>query len=477
MAENSNAVPVISEAELYEMLRDPEIPDREIAPYLTEDTHASTAFAPVIRPSPATVEPTMAQGAVLMGNANAIARWRRNERYKARLKSWNGPKLVSEGDSWFQYPVLLEDVIDQLSSDYAIRSLGAAGDLVSDMVTQNELVATVRAERPDAVLLSGGGNDLLGEGRLELALAHFDPSLSVPDYMTPHFERTLAQTIRHYRNLLSRLVRNFPGLPIFCHSYDHAIPKRGRWLGRPMKKLEIRDPALQRKLVAHMVDRFHESMKAMLREPMFRGTVHLVDCRKSVRGDWRDELHPNNAGFSRVADLFRASLSAQLGGGAALAASPVAPQPSALADAAEEAVLLASALNDDALIAEIGRRSMLLSAEPDLDVAGVEPAMSMAAFGAEGILKALGQRVLRRLNHELHALICGQSPDDEAERTRILDALGVGGSALAGVLIQLLVGTFGMAPAIATVFAAFLIRRVLRPTLEETCAVWGEALT
>ena len=477
MADSPVQVPPITETQLYEMLRDPEIPDEKIAPYLTENLHASTPYAPIIQPNPATVEPSLEQGAVLLSNANALARWRRNQRYKTRIKTWDGPRLVSEGDSWFQYPILLKDVIDQLEPNYAIRSLGAAGDLVSDMVTQNELIATVMAEKPDGVLLSGGGNDLLGEGRLVRALKHFDPALDVPDYVTQDFEETLKATIQHYRALMFRLVRNFPGMPVFCHSYDHAIPDKGRWLGKPMEKLEIRDPALQRKIVAHLVDRFHSAMVDLVAEPTLNGSVHLVDCRDLVNGDWFDELHPRNVGFARVGQLFDEALSQNLAAGSAMAATPSITPPFGANEAADEVVMLASALSDDALIAEIGRRSLLLSAEPELNVGGSEAAISMAASGGEESFKTLGQRILRRLSRELHGLICGENPDDEEERKKFLDALGLGGPALAGALVQLLVGAFALAPAVATVLAAFLIRRVLRPTLEETCAVWARALS
>ena len=81
---------------------------------------------------------------------------------------WSGLRIVSEGDSWFQYPFLLDDVIDQLFDQFAIFSLDAAGDLLQDMKKQDELSGAITAEQPQVVLLSGGGNDLLGDGRLHI---------------------------------------------------------------------------------------------------------------------------------------------------------------------------------------------------------------------------------------------------------------------------------------------------------------------
>ncbi|MDU8929920.1 SGNH/GDSL hydrolase family protein [Alisedimentitalea sp. MJ-SS2] len=218
----------ITESELRSWLMDPDVPDEQIAPYLMTATREGRGFEPVVVPNPALVTPSAEEAAVLMSSVNRIARWRRRQAYKKKIRTWTGPKLVSEGDSWFQYPILLKDVIDQLDHGYAIRSLGAAGDLISDMVAQDELIATIAAERPDAVLLSGGGNDLLGEGRLARALHPFDPDREVADYMTPAFETMLNEVIGLYRDILRRVVRTFPGLPVFLHGYDHAIPERGK---------------------------------------------------------------------------------------------------------------------------------------------------------------------------------------------------------------------------------------------------------
>jgi lysophospholipase L1-like esterase len=273
----SETIPVITESQLREWLMDPDVPDEQIAPYLMTAPREGRSFEPVVIPNPALVTPSAEEAAVLMSNVNRIARWRRAQAYKRKIKNWTGPRLVSEGDSWFQYPILLRDVIDQLDEHYAIRSLGAAGDLISDMFAQDELIATIAAERPDAVVISGGGNDLLGDGRLAKALRPFDPALSPEQYLTPNFEDTLSEVIELYRDILHRVVRTFPGLPVFIHGYDHAIPERGKWLGRPMEKLGILDGALQRALVAQIVDRFYDALAKTLRAPSLAGQIELVD--------------------------------------------------------------------------------------------------------------------------------------------------------------------------------------------------------
>lgn len=471
----SDISPVITESQLREWLMNPGVPDEQIAPYLMVAPREGRSFEPVVIPNPALVTPSAEEAAVLMSSVNRIARWRRAQAYKRKIRNWTGPRLVSEGDSWFQYPLLLKDVIDQLDDHYAIRSLGAAGDLISDMAAQDELITTIAVERPDAVVLSGGGNDLLGDGRLAKALHPFDPALAVEDYLTPNFEDTLSEVIGLYRNILHRVVRIFPGLPVFIHGYDHAVPARGKWLGRPMEKLGILDGALQRALVAHIVDRFYSALVDTLRASSLAGQVELVDCRGLVQGEWFDELHPENAGYSRVATQFHRRISARIST-EALEVDVLAMPGLGLAKAARAATEFAATASDDELIAELGRRATMASADPE-HVVPLEAEFRGAALEGMGdVFHVVGKRILRRVNRDLHGLVCGDDEDNASDREKLKGVLGLGDAAIAGVLTQILVGTFGLLPAVATIVAALFLKHVLRPSLEEVCEVWGDGL-
>ena len=55
---------------------------------------------------------------------NSYSRRHRERRYRQRMGAGHdGIRILSEGDSWFQYPFQLRDVIDHLSEDYAVLSL------------------------------------------------------------------------------------------------------------------------------------------------------------------------------------------------------------------------------------------------------------------------------------------------------------------------------------------------------------------
>ena len=251
--------------ELRRKLFDVSVPDEELAQYMLLDTAASGAFAPTVRVNPALIQPPPAgsgldsalQGAMALGGLNAIARWRRLQVYRRRLaKGWTGLRIISEGDSWFQYPFLLKDVIDHLSDAHAILSLGAAGDTLDDLITQDEVVAAVLAERPHAVLLSGGGNDLVGGGNMAAIVRRYDPGLDAAGHITPAFDEVLAAVTDRVRVIARGVAAAAPDTPILIHTYDHAIPNNGRWLGRPLQSRGIEDRGLQRGIVRILIDRW-----------------------------------------------------------------------------------------------------------------------------------------------------------------------------------------------------------------------------
>jgi lysophospholipase L1-like esterase len=375
-------------ADLEAMLLDPDVPDEVLRPYLIESASESGSFAPVVRINPATVEESILEAAVLLSPLNGLARRRRQERYRRKIASGSPLRIVSEGDSWFQYPFLLKDVIDHLFDHHALFCLSAAGDLVSEMVDQSrELVAAIAAEDPAIILLSGGGNDLLGDGRLASALLPFEEGRRPEDYLGEAFRSNLSAILRSWEELLTTVRSATPSVPIVCHSYDHAIPKNGRWLGKPLQRLGIVDSGLQRALIQLMVDQFHMELAALLAK---LPQAHLVDCRGVVRGRWHDELHPDNAGYRDVAARFGARIDELTG-------RSIYPVPDRELESLAE-VTPARDLNPreiieswpaQALVAEIGLRSLSERADDnDLSLSVLSLEVSVPAFedAAEGLL-------------------------------------------------------------------------------------------
>jgi len=84
----------------------------------------------------------------------------------------------------------------------------------------------------------------------------------------------------------------------------------------------------------------------------------------------------------------------------------------------------------------------------------------------------MGKRILRRLERELQALLCGSSEEDENDR----NDLGIGRDSVIGAITLALVSDLGVAPAIAAIVAAIIMRRLAEPSMDEACKYWAEKL-
>ncbi|MEP9356025.1 caspase family protein [Xanthobacter sp. KR7-65] len=301
----------ISLGQLEQMIADPATPPEALRPYLVVDETRSQPFGPVLAPNPATVDmpataEARARGDIALASLNWVERMKRRMAFERRMAGgYDGPVIVSEGDSWFQYPVLLWDVIDNLAQDYAILSLDAAGDTLQQMVDQGEYLTSLKSTGASIFLFSAGGNDVLGGGNLKAHLLPYDPARSPEQHLLPSFDALLDHAIALYDRILRDVEKLPGGVHTICHGYDRALPNGGRWLGRPMLERGITDPAFQARIVAVMVDRFNARLERLTSH---FARVSYLDLRGVVGPKldrWNDELHPQNPGYADVAARFR----------------------------------------------------------------------------------------------------------------------------------------------------------------------------
>lgn len=468
-------------AKLQAMLLDPDVPDETIRPYLMLDDSATGAFQPAIRVDPRAVQEVLTEAAIALGGLNGIARWRRRQRYRRRLASWDGPRLVSEGDSWFQYPFLLTDTIDHLANDHLILSLGAAGDLLADMLGQDELTGTVVAERPDAVLLSAGGNDLLGAGGLTRIIERHDGPRDPDEYLGPTFEAFLRAVLADYRRIVATTLSARPGTPVICHGYDRALPAGGRWLGRPLAASGIIDPTLQAAIVSRIVDRFQIGLEGLAAEAELRGHLHVIDARGTVGADeWHDELHPTDEGYAKVAALFRSAIGDAIARGrrggtegtvAATASAPVAFAPPDAGTVAAAALQLANAHDRATLLREAGRRDAVLSARLAAPLA--TDLVSVPANSVEGTGAPPSATVLDPIERKLFDVLCRNDPRYGVARNALRSSVDDGDRrGVAGVLASHAVDTLRVPPFLASVAVALVLPRLSGTGWRGTCDRW-----
>lgn len=331
----------LSLADARGMVLDPTVPEYVIRSLFTANPSRSKAFSPAIMfdPNVVVVEPpeNVLEALQVMNWTNELASFRRRNQFLARQMVHDPrPVLVSVGDSWFQFPVFLDDLIDQLGDAYSIWSLDVAGDTLANMILKERRhLAGLRrwSGKACALLLSGSGNDIVGEDPdgisvLTKILRPFEAGKPAAWYVdTAEFRRRLLALETCFREVFECVAAEFPNVPVICHGYDHAIPagpddprrplwaKADQWLAGPMSGgLGIYDPQLQSEIVKTLIDKLNEMLSSLC-----GGNAHgtfpnawYVNARGAVRWHWADELHPTDAGFSDVARCFRGVLDAAL---------------------------------------------------------------------------------------------------------------------------------------------------------------------
>jgi hypothetical protein len=150
---------------------------------------------------------------------------------------------------------------------------------------------------------------------------------------------------------------------------------------------------------------------------------------------------------------------------------------STLETQAAPAVELLLESDEDQLFEELGLRVNAIRETPAL--AGEfspDIVADTTDMGALDTMRELGQRIFNRWEREAFGLFCGTAADDQGDRTALAEAFGLGATAVAALVAASLVSAFGLAPAIAAVIAAVIVKRFLRPVLEEFCTVWKTRL-
>lgn len=323
-----------------DMVRDVDTPEIDIV-YYSIIIEGEGGFDFHIAPDPEKVDiPEGISTESALTWANNWDRRRRKKKFYRRLdEGADLPILVSEGDSWYQYPLMITDVIDHLKHYYLIYSVGAAGDTLRNMVgpdletRKNEYMIALRRMRDEGrtvsgFLFSGAGNDIIGNDPdtkrpvLEQLLNPFNGDVNdIDGHINQIKKNEKLQSIKAAYETVITTIRGeagFENLPIFIHGYDYVFPfpahgegpgkgfnkRKRKWLGHPLDKAEIYDTDLRRNIIRSMLNELHRDMESLT---LNHNNVHHIDCRDAMPhvSDWNDEIHGTSAGFSKVATRFR----------------------------------------------------------------------------------------------------------------------------------------------------------------------------
>ena len=309
---------------------------------------------------------TATQG--LLGVFNDKDRVFRNKKFKKKIrdgfrKNPDSVVILAEGDSWFQFPRVylgidpVKDIIDWLGEEewYAIYSLAAAGDWFSNVIHSGEYIEELPKVSPDVFLISGGGNDLLGDNRLgsmviypgqqqlrnnsdplfqaltdkragkdHIDLEKYKIGLAyISDEFFEFMNVFFVQLFVFFSNLAN--IDQYKNMAMITQGYDFVLPYNGSranativqrvinefvdtgtWLYEPLNMKGICDSTTQEAIMYTMITEFNEMMISLATFQGFPNLYH-IDCRGVARNedDWFDEIHLKAEAFATVAKAYK----------------------------------------------------------------------------------------------------------------------------------------------------------------------------
>jgi lysophospholipase L1-like esterase len=268
------------------------------------------------------------------------------------------PRIISEGDSWFSYPLSINIArrLNLIEPRCNWLRLEANGDEALDLIQsaalddravqarighqERRLTNLLRdpVTRPGALLLSAGGNDIIGEGMADYLVPfdEFRQSGGRPEdaINATTFERKLAAIERAYRRIVRIRDSTAPRRGgtttlIITHCYSAPQPRKvslriltmaiGPWMHPAFKQRGYpNEPgalgsALMLEIVRVMLARFEALLRGLENDPTVEHfkvarTAGLLTpappMAPATGGDWHDEIHPSDAGYEKVARAF-----------------------------------------------------------------------------------------------------------------------------------------------------------------------------
>lgn len=245
--------------------------------------------------------------------------------------------LLAHGDSWFDYPLTgnglpfaQTDVIAHLESmgepNPLILNVSHFGDASTQEMAlpkQQRLLAALAdpanwgpSRTPDAILFSGGGDDIAGDQFCIFLDANAPGSTGLDQQ---RFDAALGMVEASFLDLFAFRDRHAPGVPIFAHDYDFPIPNgvhplcAGPWIQPSLVFMGWTDIDAGARIVKTALEGFSSLLGGLAAEST--NGFHLVQTQGTLApADWANELHPNPEGFGKIAGKFDAALRAAFPG-------------------------------------------------------------------------------------------------------------------------------------------------------------------
>ncbi len=234
---------------------------------------------------------------------------RRYRRFKKSKRLF--PKLpivVAEGDSWFLFPFLVKDTLDYVMEKYPLRSLAAAGAEIEEYRKSGQLLKEIKKERPKYVLISGGGNDIIGPEIVDILKEGMPSGLAPSSYLNEVYTKKTKELENTYNYFFNRIHEFDFVKQVFVHGYDYVRAdhnnetiKKG-WVNKYLIQKGITNLQDRTNVINYLIDQFNELLQGVTAK--HKNATYLNMRTLVNENEWHDEIHPDDHGFSKVAEKF-----------------------------------------------------------------------------------------------------------------------------------------------------------------------------
>ncbi len=258
------------------------------------------------------------------------------------LPSFPGQRLLAEGDSWFSmsgfpaYNLLFALRFRKITQ---IVSCAFPGDTIvhiSELAKNRNFreALTTPGCNWRAILLSGGGNDLIDEADDILIPEQRRDASSIggpADYCDQERLQKLIDEVqggyRRLAGLRAGYGSHYQKAPMITHTYDYATPRNaparffflslGPWLYPALKGAQVPQSAWV-PVADYLIDRLAEGILSLQKGQNRIKNFYVLDTRGTLKRakleetgsspDWQNEIHPNDDGYKKLAKILETKL-------------------------------------------------------------------------------------------------------------------------------------------------------------------------
>lgn len=244
--------------------------------------------------------------------------------------------MVAIGDSWFSFTD--ENLLFPLRVAMDRSRARPAGNLLNLARPGNDantaVSGVIKRDFADVLryrdyeirflLISGGGNDVLGRNDIDRLLRNVappaDPSAVETYFDQPTLDRKLEGIRLAYEEILDMRESYAPEAIVVTHTYARVKPSGrpasleiasfdvevdGPWIAPFLEEKGIVDEGIQQHVMDYLLDRVNETIRNTLSSHRGgRAPIFIVDTRNispplepGNREHWQDEIHPTPMGF------------------------------------------------------------------------------------------------------------------------------------------------------------------------------------